>query len=115
MEDEEVEDSKEDSEEGEDINNKDGCSFDNPKVKKACKLADKQEKFSEPCGNDFYTKDISVTYSDSTALGDDGLTWADIKGNAMAPGYEDSSFWVSILPSITFCLGRLGQEGPKSD
>ena len=94
-----------------DINNKDGCTFDNPKVKKACKLADKQEKFSEPCGTDFYTKDISVTYSDSTALGDNGLTWGDIKGNAMAPGYEDSSFWVSILSSLFNILIRAA--GPR--
>ena len=80
-----------------DPTNEKGCTFKNAKVKKACKLADKQEKFDVPCGNDFYTTGISVTYSDATPLGDNELTWGDIKKQAMAPGYEDSSYWVSTI------------------
>ena len=93
-----------------DSTNKDGCTFDNPKVKKACVLADKQEDFDVPCGTDFYTVDISVTYSDATALGDNGLTWAEVKREAMSPGYEDSAYWVSILSFSNHAIRTVGQR-----
>ena len=67
-----------------------GCTFSNPKVLSACEFADQQEFFAWPCreGYDTYSWGVEDTYSDATTVGEHGYTWAKIKRDAMAPGYN---------------------------
>ena len=86
-----------------------GCTFSNPKVLSACEHANKTEAFEKPCkeGLDYSREDKMVTYSDSTLIGDEGLTWEDIKEEAMAADYKTSPSWVSRvlwLKLTLFCL-----------
>lgn len=67
-----------------------GCTFNNPRVLEACEQADEQEFFELRCrkGYDYYTKDISATFTDATLVGTDGYTWKDVKRFAMSRGYN---------------------------
>ena len=66
-----------------------GCTFKNPKIVSACEYANEQEFFEWPCREGFDGHIAgSVILSDNTYIGPYGYQWADIKFNAMAPGYN---------------------------
>ena len=85
-----------------------GCTFNNSLVLSACLYANEQEFFPWPCrkGYDYYTYGATDAYTDTTVIGSFG-TWADIKEQAMAPGYNTSAYFVSSSPPITSAIGIL--------